>query len=66
MKIAFQADGGSANVFVNKPKKGAQPSTASVFKNLSTGEPTGVALSFFTFKLAKRVPNVNSVYYTLN
>jgi hypothetical protein len=66
IKIAFQADGGSANVFVNKPKKGAQPVTASVFKNPTTGEPTGVALSFFTFKLTKRVPNVNSVYYTLN
>jgi hypothetical protein len=66
IKIAFQADGGSANVFVNKPKKGAQPVTATVFKNPNTGEATGVALSFFTFKLTKRIPHVNSVYYTLN
>ncbi|WP_193210884.1 hypothetical protein [Luteolibacter marinus] len=66
MKIAFQGDGGSANIYLNKPKKGAQPFAANVFKNFTTGEPTSVALSFFTFKLKKRVPNVNTVYYTLN
>lgn len=65
-KIAFQADGGSSNVYVNKPKKGAQPNAAIVFKNMTTGEPTSVALSFFTFKLVKRVPNVSQVYYTIN
>lgn len=66
LKIAFQADGGSSNVYVNKPKKGAQPTAATVFKNFTTGEPIGVALNFYTFKLVKRVPNVSSVTYTLN
>jgi hypothetical protein len=66
IKIAFQADGGSANVYVNKPKKGAQPTLANVYKNPTTGEPTSVALNYYTFKLLKRVPNVNSVLYTLN
>ena len=63
--ILFQTDGGTSNVYVNKPKKGAQPTTAIVHKNLTTGEPTGVSMAFFTFKLVKRVPNVNQVYYTL-
>jgi hypothetical protein len=66
IKIAFQADGGSANVYVNKPKKGAQPTIANVYKSMVTGEPIGVALNYYTFKLLKRVPNVNSVTYTLN
>ena len=63
--ILFQADGGTANVFVNKPAKGAQPTTATVYKNTTTGEPTTVAMGFFTFKLVKRIPSVNTVYYTL-
>lgn len=63
--IAFQADGGTANAYVNKPAKGAQPTTASVHKNMTTGEPTAVSMGFFTFKLVKRVPNVNTVYYVL-
>lgn len=64
-KIAFQADAGSANVYVNKPKKGASPNTATVHKDPTTGEPVGVSMAFFTFKLVKRVPNVTQVYYTL-
>lgn len=66
IKIAFQADGGSANIYVNKPKKGAQPTVANVFKHFSTGEPINIAINYYTFKLLKRVPNVNSVTYTLN
>ena len=65
-KIAFQADGGTSNVYVNKPKKGAQPTSAIVFKNMTTGEPISVAMNFYTFKLVKRIPNVSQVTYTLN
>ena len=64
--IAFQADAGSSNVYVNKPKKGASPNTATVHKDLTTCEPIAVSMAFFTFKLVKRVPNVSQTYYTLN
>lgn len=63
--ILFQADGGTANAYVNKPAKGAQPTTATVYKNMTSGEPTNIAMAFFTFKLVKRIPNVNMVTYTL-
>ena len=65
-KIAFQSGGLGANVYVNKPKKGASPTAATVHKDTTTNEPIGVSMGFFTFKLVKRVPNVSQVYYTLN
>ncbi|QJE98333.1 hypothetical protein [Luteolibacter luteus] len=63
--ILYNADGVTANTYVNKPKKGASPTVATVHKNLTTGEPTAVSLSFFTFKIAKRIPTVNTVTYVL-
>jgi hypothetical protein len=65
-KIAFQADAGSSNAFINKPKKGSPPVAAIVYKNVSTNEPFSVALNFFTFKMTNRIPTVTSVTYTLN
>jgi hypothetical protein len=65
-KVTFVSGGVGANVYVNKPKKGAQPTAVTVHKNTTTNEPTGVSMGFFTFKLVKRVPNVSQVYYTLN
>jgi hypothetical protein len=63
--IQFQAGSITGNTYVNKPAKGAQPTTATVHKNTTTGEPTGVSMGFFSFRLVKRVPNVTQVYYTL-
>jgi len=66
--IKFQPGGDSiaANIYVNKPKKNASPVTATVHKDTTTGEPIAVSLSFFSFKLVKRVPQVTSVYYVLD
>jgi hypothetical protein len=65
-KVSFVSGGVGANVYMNKPKKGAQPTAVTVHKNTTTNEPTGVSMGFFTFKLAKRVPTVTQTYYTLN
>jgi hypothetical protein len=65
-KVTFVSGGVGANVYVNKPKKGAAPTAVTVHKNTTTNEPTGVSMGFFTFKLVKRVPNVSQTYYTLN
>lgn len=65
-KIAFQADGGTSNAYINKPKKGSPPVAAIVFKNPTTGEPLNVALNFYSFKMTNRIPTINSVTYTLN
>ena len=63
--VAFQAESATANVYVNKPARGAQPTTATVNKNTTTGEPTAISMAFFSFKLVKRIPNVTQVYYTI-
>ena len=45
--IKFEADGGTSNAYVNKPKGSApQGDAAIVFKD-SNGKPTTVALTFF-------------------
>ncbi|HEY1123426.1 MAG TPA: hypothetical protein VGE67_17555 [Haloferula sp.] len=62
-KINFQAGAADANVYVNKPKKGALPTGAAVRKDLTTHEPTFAEITFITFKLAKRVPTTNMVNY---
>lgn len=66
LKVLFQADGGTANAYVNKPARGASPNTATVYKNVTTGEPTAVGLFFFQVKIARRIPTVTMVTYTLN
>jgi hypothetical protein len=66
LKVLFQADGGTANAYVNKPARGASPNTATVYKNTTTGEPTAVGLFFFQVKIARRIPTVTMVTYTLN
>ena len=65
-KVKFVSGDIGANVYMNKPKKGAQPTAVTVHKNTTTNEPIGVSMGFFTFKLVKRVPNVSQTYYTLN
>lgn len=65
-KIAYTADSISSNSYVNKPKKGTQPTAGIVWKNTSNNEPTGVSLSFFAFKLVKRIPSASQVHYTFN
>jgi hypothetical protein len=65
-KIGFQSGAVGSNVYANKPKKGAQPTVATVHKDTTTNEPTGVSMGFFTFKLAKRLPTVTQTYYTIN
>jgi len=66
MKIAFSADGGSANVYVGKPKRGAAPPAASVFKSISTGEPLNANLDFVVVKIQNRIPSLTWVSYKLN
>lgn len=66
MKIAFAADGGSANVYVGKPKRGAAPPAASVFKSLTSGEPLNANLDFVVVKIQNRIPSLTWVSYKLN
>jgi hypothetical protein len=65
LKIAFFEGDVGANAYINKPKKGAQPTVAGVHKNTTTNEPTAVTMTFFTFKLSKRVPTVTMTTYIL-
>jgi len=64
-KIGFLSGAVGANAYINKPKKGAQPTVSSVHKNTTTNEPTAVDMTFFTFKLSKRVPTVTMTTYVL-
>lgn len=64
-KIAFFNGGVGANTYVNKPKKGAMPTVATVHKDTTTNEPLWVDMSYFTFKLAKRVPTSTMTNYIL-
>ncbi len=66
VNIAFSADGGSANVYVGKPKRGAAPPTASVFKSITTGEPLNANLDFVVVKIQNRMPSVTWVSYKFN
>ncbi|MES2440726.1 MAG: hypothetical protein V4584_16790 [Verrucomicrobiota bacterium] len=65
--IKFETDGGTANVYVNKPKKATtlQADTATVYKD-SANQPVGVALSFFKSTGTGFKTTVYSVYYTLD
>jgi len=64
-KIGFLEGDIGANAYVNKPKKGAQPTVAAVHKDTTTNAPTAVSMNFFTFKLSKRVPTVTMTTYIL-
>ncbi|MEK7951873.1 hypothetical protein [Luteolibacter soli] len=64
-KIGFLSGAIGANAYINKPKKGAQPTVSSVHKNTTTNEPTAVDMTFFTFKLSKRIPTVTMTTYIL-
>lgn len=65
IKVGFLEGAVGANAYINKPKKGAQPTVAGVHKNTTTNEPIFVTMNFFTFKLSKRVPTVTSTTYIL-
>ncbi len=62
VKIPFVSDGGSANVYSGKPKKG----TASVFKSLTTGEPLNTNLDFVVAKGGRTGLNITWVSYKFN
>ncbi|MCW1886165.1 hypothetical protein OKA04_15615 [Luteolibacter flavescens] len=64
-KLGFLSGSVGANAYFNKPKKNTSPSTGAVHKNTTTNEPTAVSLSFFTFKLTKRIPYVTQTTYIL-
>lgn len=66
VKIAFSADGGSANVYVGKPKRIGAPPAASVFKSTVTGEPLNVNMDFVVVKLVNRIPSITWVSYKFN
>jgi hypothetical protein len=63
VKINYLADGVTSNAYLNTPKKGANPTSAIVFKNTGSGEPVGFSVSYFTFKIAKRTITTNEVTY---
>lgn len=65
-KIGFFNGAVGANAYINKPKKNAQPTVAAVHKDTTTNEPTAVSLTFYTFKLSKRVPTVTMTTYVLD
>ena len=64
-KIGFFRGDVGANAYINKPKKGAQPTVAAIRKNFETNEPEFVEITFYTFKLSKRVPTVTTTTYVL-
>jgi len=65
VKLGFTSDGGSSNVYTGKIKPGNTP-TGLVFKNTTTGEPTGVSLYFIATKGGRSGVSVTQVTYTLN
>lgn len=66
VKIPFNADGGSANVYIGKPKKTAPPPAASVFKSTVTGEPLNVNMDFVVVRVQRRIPSITWVSYKFN
>ncbi|MDB6078504.1 MAG: hypothetical protein JWO82_2251 [Akkermansiaceae bacterium] len=67
-KILFLPGSASiaSNGYINLPSaKNPQPFAATVFKNTTTGAPSGAALNFFTFKRKGIIFTVSAVTYIL-
>jgi hypothetical protein len=67
MNFPFSSDGGTTNVYLGKIKGVGNVASAQVGKNLTTGEPTGVALYFVINKFSRKTgPSSTQIAYTLN
>ena len=65
INLAFLSDGGTSNSYMGKVKAG-NISSATVGKNPTTGEPTGIALYYVVNKVSRTGITSSQVTYTLN